>query len=43
MNEDFTDMLPMSDAAIAGQVEALKHVRQADKGCACEELLLVAR
>ena len=31
MNEDFTDMLPMSDPAIAEQVEALKHVRQADR------------
>jgi uncharacterized protein len=31
INEDFTDMLPMSDPAIAGQVEALKHVRQADR------------
>jgi predicted exporter/SAM-dependent methyltransferase len=31
LNEDFTDMLPMSDPAIAEQVEALKHVRQADR------------
>ncbi len=31
MNEDFTDMLPMSDPAIAEQMEALKHVRQADR------------
>ena len=31
LNEDFTDMLPMADPAIAGQVEALKHVRQADR------------
>jgi predicted exporter/SAM-dependent methyltransferase len=31
MNEDFTDMLPMADPAIAEQVEALKHVRQADR------------
>ena len=31
LNEDFTDMLPMSVPAIAEQVEALKHVRQADR------------
>jgi uncharacterized protein len=31
INEDFTDMLPMSDRAIAEQVEALRHVRQADR------------
>ncbi len=31
LNEDFTDMLPMADPAIAEQVEALKHVRQADR------------
>jgi predicted exporter/SAM-dependent methyltransferase len=31
LNEDFTDMLPMSDPAIAEQVEALKHIRQADR------------
>ena len=31
MNEDYTDMLPMSDPAIAEQVEALKHVHQADR------------
>lgn len=31
LNEDFTDMLPMSDPAIAEQVEALKHFRQADR------------
>lgn len=31
MNEDFTEMLPMSVPAIAEQVEALKHVRQADR------------
>ena len=31
MNEDYTDMLPLTDPAIAEQVEALKHVRQADR------------
>lgn len=31
LNEDFTDMLPMSDPAIAEQVEALRQVRQADR------------
>ena len=31
LNEDFTDMLPMSDPAIAEQVGALKHIRQADR------------
>lgn len=31
LNEDFTDMLPMSVPAIAEQVEALKHIRQADR------------
>jgi predicted exporter/SAM-dependent methyltransferase len=31
LNEDFTDMLPMSVPAIAEQMEALKHVRQADR------------
>ncbi len=31
LNEDFTDMLPMSNPAIAEQVGALKHVRQAER------------
>jgi hypothetical protein len=31
LNEDFTDILPMSAPAIAEQVEALKHIRQADR------------
>jgi predicted exporter/SAM-dependent methyltransferase len=31
LNEDFTDILPMSAPAIAEQVEALKHLRQADR------------
>ena len=31
LNEDFTDILPMSAPAIAEQVEALKHVRQAER------------
>ncbi len=31
LNEDFTDMLPMADPAIAEQVAALKQVRQADR------------
>jgi predicted exporter/SAM-dependent methyltransferase len=31
MNEDYSDMLPLSDPAIAEQAEALKHVRQADR------------
>ena len=31
MNEDYTDMLPLSDPAIAEQMEALKHVHQADR------------
>jgi predicted exporter/SAM-dependent methyltransferase len=31
LNEDFTDMLPMSDPAIAEQVGALKHIRQTDR------------
>ena len=31
LNEDFTDVLPMSAPAIAEQVEALKHIRQADR------------
>src|ERR1039458_4930553 len=31
LNEDFTDILPMSAPAIAEQVEALKHIRQAER------------
>lgn len=31
LNEDYTDMLPMSDPAVAGYVEALKHIRQAER------------
>jgi len=31
LNEDFSDILPMSAPAIAEQVEALKHIRQADR------------
>ena len=31
LNEDFTDILPMSAPAIAEQVEALKHLRQAER------------
>ena len=31
LNEDFTDILPMSAPAIAEQVKALKHIRQADR------------
>jgi ABC-type arginine transport system ATPase subunit len=31
LNDDYTDMLPMSDPAIAEQVRALQHVRQADR------------
>jgi predicted exporter/SAM-dependent methyltransferase len=31
LNEDFTDVLPMSAPAIAEQVEALQHIRQADR------------
>lgn len=31
LNEDFTDMLPMSAPGIAEQVAALRHVRQADR------------
>lgn len=31
LNEDFTDMLPMSDPAIAEQVQALQHIRQAER------------
>jgi predicted exporter len=31
LNQDFTDMLPMSEPAIAEQVEALKYIRQADR------------
>ena len=31
LNKDFTDVLPMSAPAIAEQVEALKHIRQADR------------
>ena len=31
LNDDFTDVLPMSAPAIAEQVEALKHIRQADR------------
>jgi uncharacterized protein len=31
LSEDYTDMLPMAAPAIAHQVEALKHVRQADR------------
>jgi predicted exporter/2-polyprenyl-3-methyl-5-hydroxy-6-metoxy-1,4-benzoquinol methylase len=31
LNEDFTDILPMSAPSIAEQVEALKHIRQADR------------
>ena len=30
LNEDFSDVLPMSSPAIAEQVEALKHLRQAE-------------
>ena len=31
LNEDFTDILPMSAPAIAEQVEALRHIRQAER------------
>jgi predicted exporter/trans-aconitate methyltransferase len=31
LNEDFTDFLPMSSPAIAEQVEALRHIRQAER------------
>ena len=31
LNEDFIDILPMSAPAIAEQVEALKHIRQAER------------
>ena len=31
ISEDFTDMLPLSDPAIAEHVQALSHVRQADR------------
>jgi uncharacterized protein len=31
LEENFTDMLPLSDPAIAGQFEALRHFRQADR------------
>ena len=31
LNDDYTDMLPMSNPAIAEQVRALQHVRQADR------------
>lgn len=31
LSDDFTDVLPMSAPAIAGQVQALKHIRQADR------------
>src|SRR5208283_4683501 len=31
LNEAFTDILPMSAPSIAEQVEALKHIRQADR------------
>jgi predicted exporter/SAM-dependent methyltransferase len=31
LNEDFTDILPMSTPAIAEQVGALKHIRQAER------------
>jgi predicted exporter/SAM-dependent methyltransferase len=31
LNDDYTDMLPMSDPAIAEQVKALQHIRQADR------------
>ena len=31
LNEDFTDILPMSAPAIAEQIEALKHIRQTDR------------
>jgi predicted exporter/SAM-dependent methyltransferase len=31
LNDDYTDMLPMSDPAIAEQVRALQHIRQADR------------
>ena len=31
LNDDYTDMLPMSNPAIAEQVRALQHIRQADR------------
>ena len=31
MNQDYTDMLPLTDPETAEQVEALKHIRQADR------------
>jgi len=31
LNEDFTDILPVSTPAVAEQVEALKHIRQAER------------